>query len=158
MNILTEAQVAARGLSLPAGGMLTDVPGEFIAELQIHGTFVEYNQQVIAPAGQLVDYVICVISGHALLSRRDDHYTKAKMGSLAAGQWFGEMSLFVDTPAREELFAEGEVIVWTVAPDTLRDLFFRSAGSTQLLYNLATVLAQKLAVKGDGNVAVSTAA
>ncbi len=156
MNILTEAQAASRGLSLPSGGMLSDVSPEFIAELQVNGTFVEYNQQAIAAAGELVDYVLCVVAGHAHLSRRDDNYSKARIGSIGVGQWFGEISLFVHEPSHEELFADGEVIVWTIAPETLRELFFRASGSVQLLYNIATVLAQKLALKTEGSVAVST--
>jgi hypothetical protein len=44
MNILTEQQVRARQLSLPCDGLLTGVGREFIAELQLNGTFVEYNQ------------------------------------------------------------------------------------------------------------------
>ena len=123
----------------------------------MNGTFVEYNQQVIAAAGEPVDYILCVVAGQAHLSRRDDNYSRARVGSIGVGQWFGEANLFVHGPSREELFADGEVIVWTIAPDTLRDLFFRTPASVQLLYNIATVLAQKLSLKSDGSVAVSTA-
>lgn len=156
MNILTEEQATSRELALPAGGLLTDVSPEFAAELQVNGTFVEYNQQVIAAAGAPIDYILCVIAGQARLSRRNDNYSKVRLGSIGPGQWFGEMSLFVHTPAREELFADGEVIVWTIAPDTLRDLFFRVPSSAQFLYNIATILAQNLALKSDSGGSLIT--
>ncbi|MDQ6807912.1 MAG: cyclic nucleotide-binding domain-containing protein [Verrucomicrobiota bacterium] len=158
MNILSEEQAVSRGLALPPGGLLTDVPPEFIEELQTNGTFVEYNQQVIAAAGAPVDYILCVIAGQASLSRLDDNYTKAHLGAIGVGQWFGEMSLFTNIPAREELFARGDVVVWTIAPDTLRDLFFRRLESVQLLYNIATVLSQKLSVTSGASVSTSVPA
>ena len=65
MNILSEQQARARQLSLPRGGLLTGVSVEFIAELQLNGTFVEYNQQTIVSAGRPADYIFCVISGRA---------------------------------------------------------------------------------------------
>jgi hypothetical protein len=49
--------------------------------------------------------------------------------------------------ADEEAFAEGEVILWTIAPDTLRDLFFTVPAAVQLLFNFGIFLAQKLAAK-----------
>jgi CRP-like cAMP-binding protein len=155
MNILTEAQAAARHLNLPADGLLTGVAPEFVSELQLNGTFVEYNQQVIVPAGVPVDYVLCIINGQASLSRTGEDYSKVRLGTLGPGQWFGEMNLFVRTPSREQLFASGEVIVWTIATDTLRDLFFSRPAAVQLLYNIGVLLAQKLALKKEGSAAVS---
>jgi hypothetical protein len=73
MNILTEEQATARQLRLADNGLLTDVPAAFLEELQLNGTFVEYNQQIIVPAGQPFDYVICIIAGAANLSRPNEN-------------------------------------------------------------------------------------
>jgi CRP-like cAMP-binding protein len=147
MNILSEQQARARQLSLPRDGLLTGVSEEFIAELQLNGTFVEYNQQTIISAGRPADYISCVISGRVDLSRRLEGLTKVHVATLGPGQWFGEREIFLRAPADEEAFAEGEVILWTIPPDTLRDLFFASPPAVQLLFNFGTLLAQKLAAR-----------
>ena len=147
MNILTEQQVRARQLSLPRDGLLTGVSNEFIAELQVNGTFVEYNQQTIVSAGRPADYIFCVISGRVNISRRNDDFGKSHVGTLGPGQWYGECEVFLRVPAEEEAFAEGEVILWTIPPDTLRDLFFSSPKAVRLLFNFGILLAQKLTAK-----------
>jgi CRP-like cAMP-binding protein len=155
MNILAEPQARARQLSLPHDGLLTGVSDEFIAELQLNGTFVEYNQQTIVSAGCPADYVFCIISGRVELSRRNDDFGKAHVATLGPGQWYGEREIFLRAPVEEEAFAEGEVIVWTIAPDTLRDLFFASPSAVQLLFNFGIVLAQKLAAKTQATAAAA---
>jgi CRP-like cAMP-binding protein len=147
MNILSEQQARARQLSLPHDGLLTDVSREFVAELQVNGTFAEYNQQTIINTGQPADNVFCVIAGRVRISRRNDNFAKAHVATLGPGQWWGVRDVFLRTASEEEAFAEGEVILWTIAPDTLRDLFFMAPGAVQLLYNFGVLLAQKLAVK-----------
>jgi len=147
MNILSEQQARARQLALPRDGLLTGVSDEFISELQINGTFVEYNQQTIVSAGLPADYIFCVISGRVELSRRNEEFGKAHLGTLGPGQWYGEREVFLRVPADEEAFAEGEVILWTIPPDTLRDLFFTVPAAVQLLFNFGILLAQKLAAK-----------
>jgi CRP-like cAMP-binding protein len=147
LNILTEQQARDRQLGLPHDGLLTGVSDEFIADLQLHGTFVEYNQQTIISAGRPADYVFCVISGRVELSRPNDDFGKMHVATLGPGQWYGERDVFLRVPADEEVFAEGEVILWTIPPDTLRDLFFASAGAVQLLFNFGILVAQKLATK-----------
>jgi CRP-like cAMP-binding protein len=156
MNILTEEQASARQLQLTDDGLLTDVPAAFIHELQLNGTFIEYNQQVIAPAGQPFDYVICIITGQANLSRPNENYSKTRLGSLVRGQWFGEANLFVRAPSRDELFAAGEVIVWSIATETLRNLLLTRFEGVQLLFNFAVLLAQKLVVQQDQTIAITT--
>lgn len=156
MNILTEEQARARRLHLPDDGLLTGVAPEAIEELQLNGAFVEYNQQLIAAAGEPLDYLLCIISGRANLSRIDANYMRERLGALGPGQWFGEMSLLLRAPSREELFAAGDVVVWTIAHDTLRDLFFRGPAAMQLLYNIAVMLAQKLALKHEGAAITTT--
>jgi CRP-like cAMP-binding protein len=126
---------------------------EFIAELQLHGTFVEYNQQTIVSAGRPADYIFCVISGRVDLSRRNDDFGKVHVTTLGPAQWYGEREVFLRVPAEEEAFAEGEVILWTIPPDTLRDLFFASPGAVQLLFNFGILVAQKLATKTPAEVA-----
>jgi CRP-like cAMP-binding protein len=116
-------------------------------ELQLHGTFVEYNQQTIASAGRPADYIFCVISGRVDLWRRNDDFGKVHVAALGPGHWYGEREVFLRVPAEEEAFAEGEVILWTIPPDTLRDLFFASPGAVQLLFNFGILVAQKLATK-----------
>jgi CRP-like cAMP-binding protein len=153
VNILSEQQARARQLSLPRDGLLTGVSDEFIAELQVNGTFVEYNQQTIVSAGRPADYIFCVISGHVELSRRNEDFGKAHVAALGPGQWYGEREVFLRVPADEEAFAEGEVILWIIPPDTLRDLFFASPAAVQLLFNFGVLLAQKLAVKTPAPVA-----
>jgi len=155
VNILSEQQARARQLSLPRDGLLTGVNEEFIAELQLNGTFVEYNQQTIVSAGRPTDYIFCVISGRVDLSRRNEDFGKAHVAALGPGQWYGEREVFLRVPADEEAFAEGEVILWTIPPDTLRDLFFSSPGAVQLLFNFGVLLAQKLAVKTPAPAAAS---
>lgn len=147
MNILSEQQARARQLSLPRDGLLSGVNREFIAELQAHGSFVEYNQQTIVSAGRPADYIFCIISGRVNLSRRNDNFGKVQVGTLGPGQWYGETEVFLRTPSQEEAFAEGEVILWTIAPDTLRDLFFGAPAAVQLLFNFGILLAQKATVK-----------
>src|SRR3982074_856460 len=153
MNILSEQQGRARQLSLPRDGLLTGVSEEFIAELQLDGTFVEYNQQTIASAGRPADYIFCVISGRVDLSRRNEDFGKAHVTTLGPGRGYGEREFFLRVPADEEAFAEGEVILWTIPPDTLRDLFFASPGAVQLLFNFGILVAQKLATKTPADVA-----
>ncbi|HSV62622.1 MAG TPA: cyclic nucleotide-binding domain-containing protein [Chthoniobacterales bacterium] len=147
MNVLSEQQARARQLTLPRNGLLTGVTEEYIAELQLNGTFVEYNQQTIISAGQPADYIFCVISGRVELSRRDEDFGKTHIATLGPGQWYGDREVFLRVPADEEAFAEGEVILWTIPPDALRDLFFTAPGGVQLLFNFGIVLAQKLATK-----------
>ena len=120
MNILSEQQARARQLSLPHDGLLTDVNREFVAELQVNGTFAEYNQQTIASAGQPADNVFCVIAGRVHISRRNDNFGKMHVATLVPGQWWGVKDVFLRTASDEEAFAEGEVILWTISPDTLR--------------------------------------
>ncbi|MFN2621440.1 MAG: Crp/Fnr family transcriptional regulator [Chthoniobacterales bacterium] len=147
MNVLSEQQARARQLALPRDGLLTGLSDEFIPELQLNGTFVEYNQQTIIGAGQPTDYIFCVISGRVELFRRSDDFGKAQVATLGPGQWYGEREVFLRVPADEEAFAKGEVILWTIPPDTLRDLFFTIPGAVQLLFNFGILLAQKLATK-----------
>jgi CRP-like cAMP-binding protein len=147
MNVLSEQQARARQLALPRDGLLTGLSDEFIAELQLNGTFVEYNQQTVISAGQPADYIFCVISGRVELSRRNNDFGKAHVATLGPGQWYGEREVFLRVPADEEAFAEGEVILWTIPPDTMRDLFFTIPGAVQLLFNFGILLAQKLATK-----------
>lgn len=147
MNILSEQQARARQLGLPRDGLLTGVSSEFIAELQSNGTFVEYNQQTILSAGQPAEYIFCVISGCVNISRRNEDFGKAHVATLGPGQWYGEREVFLRVPSEEEAFAEGEVILWTIPPDTLRDLFFTAPAAVQLLFNFGILLAQKLATQ-----------
>ena len=147
MNILSEQQARARQLTLPNDGLLTGVSDEFIVELQSHGTFVEYNQQTIVSAGQPADYIFCVISGRVELSRRNDEFAKSRVATLGPGQWYGVREVFLPVPADEEAFAHNEVILWTIPPDTLRDLFFTVPAAVQLLFNFGVLLTQKLAAK-----------
>jgi CRP-like cAMP-binding protein len=147
MNILSEQQARARQLSLPNDGLLTGVSGEFVVELQTHGAFVEYNQQTILSAGQPADYIFCVISGRVELSRRNDEFGKSRVATLGPGQWHGVREVFLPVPLDEEAFAQDEVILWTIPPDTLRDLFFTVPAAVQLLFNFGVLLTQKLAVK-----------
>jgi CRP-like cAMP-binding protein len=155
VNILTEPQAQARQFSLPRDGLLSGVSDEFVAELQLHGTFVEYNQQTIVSAGHPADYIFCVISGRVDLSRRNDDFGKAHVATLGPGQWYGERDVFLRVPVEEEAFAEGEVILWTIPPDTLRDLFFSSPVAVQLLFNFGILLAQRLATKTPAPAAAS---
>ena len=147
MNILTEPQARDRQLSLPRDGLLTGVSNEFVTELQLNGTFVEYNQQTIVSPGRPADYIFCVISGRVNISRRNDDFGKSHVGTLGPGQWYGERDVFLRVPAEEEVFADGEVILWIISPDSLRELFFSSPGAVQLLFNFGILLAQKLATK-----------
>ena len=155
MNILTEQQARARQLSLPRDGLLTGVSNDFIAELQLNGTFVEYNQQTIVSAGRPADYIFCVISGCVDISRRNEDFGKSHVATLGPGQWYSERDVFLRVPAEEEAFAEGEVILWTIPPDTLRELFFSSPGAVQLLFNFGVLLAQKLAAKNAAPAAAT---
>jgi CRP-like cAMP-binding protein len=155
VNILSEQQARARQLSLPRDGLLTGVSEEFIVELQLHGTFVEYNQQTVVGAGRPADYIFCVISGRVDLSRPNDDFGKVHVAALGPGQWYGEREVFLRVPAEEEAFAEGEVILWTIPPDTLRDLFFASPGAVQLLFNFGILVAQKLATKSPAAATAS---
>ncbi|HEX8077212.1 MAG TPA: cyclic nucleotide-binding domain-containing protein [Chthoniobacterales bacterium] len=147
MNILSEQQARARQLALPRDGLLAGVSEEFVAELQLSGAFVEYNQQTIVTPGRPAEYVFCVISGQVDLSRRTEDYGKERVSTLAPGQWYGEREVFLRVAAEEEAFAEGEVILWTISPDTLRNLFFAHPAAVQLLFNFGILLAQKLAAK-----------
>ena len=147
MNILTEQQARDRQLTLPRDGLLTGVSNEFIAELQVNGTFLEYNQQTIVSAGRPADYIFCVISGRVNISRRNEDFEKSHVTALGPGQWYGAREVFLRVPAEEEAFAEGEVILWTIPPDSLRELFFSSPGAVQLLFNFGILLAQKLTAK-----------
>ncbi|HEX4631126.1 MAG TPA: cyclic nucleotide-binding domain-containing protein [Chthoniobacterales bacterium] len=147
MNILSEQQARARQLALPHDGLLTGVSDEFITELQNNGTFVEYNQQTIVNAGQPADYMFCVISGQVDLYRRNEEFGRSRVATLGAGQWYGVREVFQRVPADEEAFAQDEVILWTIPPDTLRDLFFTVPAAVQLLFNFGILLTQKLAAK-----------
>jgi CRP-like cAMP-binding protein len=144
MNILSEEQAATRQLALPRQGLLDGLSPEFIAELQVAGAFVEYNQQVVVSAGELVDYVSCIAIGRVKISRLDADYAKAEVAKLGTGEWFGETNLFLRAPSAEEVYADGEAIIWTIPADTLRNLFFQEPEGVQLLFNIATRFAQKL--------------
>jgi hypothetical protein len=87
VNILSEQQARARQLSLPRDGLLTGVSPEFSAELQVNGTFVEYNQQTILTAGLPADYIFCVISGRVSISRRNDDFGKSQVATLGPGSF-----------------------------------------------------------------------
>ena len=137
----------ARQLRLPRDGLLTGVSEEFIVELQANGAFVDYNQQTIVPSGRPSDYIFCVIAGRVDLLRRHDEFGKAHVATLGPGQWYGERAVFLRVAADEEAFAQGEVVLWTISPDSLRDLFFSSPAAVQLLFNFGVLLAQKLATK-----------
>lgn len=147
MNLLSDEQAAARQFALPANGLLEGVSPEFIAELQASGVFVEYNQEVIVSAGELVDYVSCIVAGELKISRLDADYARAQVGRLRAGEWFGETHIFVRIPSREEVFADGEVVLWTMPPDALRKLFFDEPRAVQLLFNIAARMAERLAAR-----------
>lgn len=147
MNILSEQQAQARQLSLPPDGLLSGVSPEFIAELQGNGTFVEYNQQTILSSGLPAEYIFCVISGRVNISRPNDDFGKSHLGTLGPGQWYGVREVFLRVASDEEAFAEGEVILWTIPPETLRDLFFSTPAAVQLLFNFGVLLAQKLTTK-----------
>ena len=147
MNILSDQQAAARQLGLPREGLLEGLSSAFIAQLQTAGAFVEYNQQPIVAAGELVDYVSCIVAGRVKISRLDADYAKAEIAKLGAGEWLGETNLFVRVPAAEEIYADGEVVIWTMPADMLRTLFFQEPSGAQLLYNVAVRLAERLTAK-----------
>ena len=147
MNILSEQQAHARQLSLPRDGLLSGVSEEFIAQLENAGTFIEYNQQTIVGASQPADSIFCVITGRVDVLRRNEEFGKTHVATLGPGQWYGERDVFLRAAADEEAFAQGEVILWTIPPDSLRDLFFSSPDAVRLLFNFGVLLAQKLAVK-----------
>jgi CRP-like cAMP-binding protein len=144
MNVLSEDQAATRQLILPSGGVLEGLPSEFLVDLQCNGAFVEYHQQVIVAAGETMDFVSCVVAGRVKTSRLDADYAKAPVATLGAGEWFGLANLFTRDASRKEVYADGEVVIWTISPDTLRQLFFNDPNGTQLLYNIAQSLAEKL--------------
>lgn len=144
MNLLSEEQAAARQLALPRAGLLAGLTSEFAIALQEAGAFVEYNQQVIVAAGEAFDYISCIVAGRVKISRLNPDYAKAEVGRLSAGEWFGETGLFLRAPAREEIFADGEVVLWTMPPDTMRTLFFDDPQGTQFLYNIAARLAERI--------------
>jgi len=147
VNILSEQQARARQLSLPRDGLLSGVSEEFVSKLESNGTFAEYNQQTIVNAGQPGDCIFCVITGRVDVSRRNDEFGKTHIATLGPGQWYGERDVFLRAEADEEAFAQGEVILWTIPPDSLRDLFFAAPEAVRLLFNFGVLLAQKLAVK-----------
>ncbi|MFN2508951.1 MAG: Crp/Fnr family transcriptional regulator [Chthoniobacterales bacterium] len=149
MNILSEEQAAARQLVLPRDGLVEGLTPEFIAELQSAGAFVEYNQQIIVPAGEFIEFLSCIVAGRVKISRLDADYRKAQVGTLAAGQWFGETSLFLRTRSSAEFFADKEVVIWTIPPDQLRDMFFRKPRAVQLLYNIGTLLARRVTARNQ---------
>jgi CRP-like cAMP-binding protein len=134
------------------------VSREFVAELQLNGTFVEYNQQMIVNGRRPADYVFCVIDGRVNISRRNDNFGNVPPATLGPGQWYGEREVFLRTASEEEAFAEREVILWTIPPDTLRDLFFASPAAVQLLYDFGVLFAQEWSVKGQASSPASTAA
>ena len=98
--------------------------------------------KVLVTEGSTGSEFFVIIDGNAKVSRRG-----RKVATLGPGQWYGEREVFLRVPADEEVFAEGEVILWTISPDTLRDLFFSSPAAVQLLFNFGILLAQKLAAK-----------
>lgn len=155
MNILSEQQAQARQLGLPHDGLLSGMSPEFILELQGNGTFVEYNQQTIVNAGLPAEYTFCVISGRVNISRPNDDFGKSHIAALGPGQWHGVREVFLRVASDEEAFAEGEVILWTIPPETLRDLFFSNPAAVQLLFNFGVLLAQKLATKTPAPAAAS---
>lgn len=113
MNIVSEDQAAARQLALPPLGLLEDLSPEFIAELQTAGAFVEYNQQVVVVAGELVDYVSCLVAGRVKISRLDADYGKAEVARLGAGDWFGEtISSSACRPPRRSM----PTVKWSCGP------------------------------------------
>ncbi|MBA2430663.1 MAG: cyclic nucleotide-binding domain-containing protein [Chthoniobacterales bacterium] len=144
MNILTEEQAAGRQLAIAQSELLDGLPADFSQQLQTRGAFVEYNQQVIVPAGAIAEYVSCIVAGRVKISRVDADYAKTQVATLTAGHWFGETNLFLRVASRDEVFADGEVVLWTIPPDTLRQLFFEKPEAVQLLFNIGTSLAQKL--------------
>ena len=85
MNILSEPQARARQLSLPRDGLLTGVNEEFVAELQLNGTFVEYNQQTIVSAGQPADMSSALSRVGLILSRRQADLRKVPVATLGPG-------------------------------------------------------------------------
>ncbi|MGI9089172.1 MAG: Crp/Fnr family transcriptional regulator [Chthoniobacterales bacterium] len=145
MNILSEEQATARSLALPRASLLEDLSTEFVAEVQAAGAFVEYNQQAVIAAGEVVDYVSCIVAGRVKISRMNADYSKAEIARLDAGEWLGETNLFVRAPSTVEVYADGEAVIWTMPADTLRDLCFHQPQGTQLLYNFGARLAQKIA-------------
>ncbi len=108
MNILSEEQARARQLSLPRDGLLTGVSREFVAELQLNGAFVEYNQQMIVNAGRPADYVFCVIDGRVNISRRNDNFGKVPLAALGPGQWYGEREVFLAPRPKRKLLPRGK--------------------------------------------------
>src|SRR5215211_8583604 len=149
MNILSEEQAVARHLSLRAAGLLEGLAPDFLAQFQSGGAFVEYNQQVIVAPGEPVDYVSCIVAGGVKIARLDADYAKVPVARLGVGDWLGVANLFTRAASAEEAFADGEVVLWTIPPDTLRDLFLDDPQAVPLLYNLAAHLAQKLAARGE---------
>ena len=158
MNILSEQQARARQLTLPHDGLLSGVSPEFIAELQTSGTFVEYNQQTIVNAGLPAEYIFCVIAGQVSISKRHDEFGKSHVATLGPGQWYGAREVFLRVALEEEAFADGEVILWTIPPDTLRDLFFSTPAAVQLLFNFGVLLAQKLTTRQQVSAPAASAA
>ncbi|MDQ2658925.1 MAG: cyclic nucleotide-binding domain-containing protein [Verrucomicrobiota bacterium] len=147
MNIITEEQATARQLALPPQGPLDGLSADFIAELQNGGAFVEYNQQVVLSPGDPIDYISCIVAGRVKVSRIDADYGKAMVAKLGAGEWFGESNLFLRVSAAEEIYADGEAVIWTMPTETMRDLFFRESEGVQLLYNFGLLMAQRLAAR-----------
>lgn len=144
MNVLSEEQALTRQLALPREGLLEGLPPEFIAALQSAGSFVEYNQQVVVTAEEVVDYVSCIVAGRLKVSRLNADYAKAEISKLGAGAWFGETNLFARHASPVEISADGEAVIWTIPADMLRDLCFREPQGAQLLFNFGVRLTQKI--------------
>jgi hypothetical protein len=151
MNTLSEQQARARQLSLPRDwsahrresrirrraatqrhvrGIQSANDGQHGAARRLRFLCDRWSRQHFAPERQL---------------------RKSAPRALGPGQWYGEREVFLRTALEEETFAEGAVILWTIPPDTLRDLFFASPAAMQLLYNFGVLLAQRLSVKAQAD-------
>lgn len=85
--------------------------------------------EVIVRQGAPADKFFIIVSGGVEVVREDDG-TDRVVGTLRAGQFFGEIAILRDSPRTATVRAKGRAEVLGMHRDTFRDLVARSLGTT----------------------------
>ncbi len=107
-----------------------ELPAEAVDELTANLETQGYRDgEVIVRQGAPADKFFIIVSGDVEVLRSDSEGERT-VGSLKAGQFFGEIAILRDSPRTATVRAKGDVEVLAMHRDTFRDLVARSLGTT----------------------------
>jgi CRP-like cAMP-binding protein len=145
MKQLSLDEVSAAGLRITPRGTFQTLTVEELLALEPMGVYMEYEQEIVANAGQQLGYLFQILQGTFEVSTVEKETgKKVLLAKIQDGECFGEMSFFNSSPATANVIAVGKVICWAIPHDSLRYFLENMAGGARLAMAISASLARRI--------------